>query len=213
MRLGVVAGDGFGGTRDDFFVRGFRRNAEYRDGFRRQTIFKTNLSNVEYIDVIRGPAAITFGQVSPGGVVNVVTKRPLEERRISAELRYGSFKDSLGLIDWSQPVTDKLAIRLVGSIQNAESFRDFTKIDRDAIAVSARYDATDRTRVELAYEYRYEARPLDRGTFALKTPNDVLKTPNELLGIPVSRRFGEPFDAFDVNFHYYEARVFHNFND
>ena len=209
---GVVAGDGFGGTRDDFFVRGFRRNAEYRDGFRRQTGFKTNLSNVEHIDVIRGPAAITFGQVSPGGVVNVVTKRPLEERRLAGELRYGSFKNSFGLIDWSQPVTDKLAIRLVGSIQNAESFRDFTKIDRDAIAVSARYDATDRTRVELAYEYRYEARPLDRGTFALKTPNGF-QTPNELLGIPISRRFGEPFEAFDVNFHYYEARVFHNFND
>ena len=209
---GVVAGDGFGGTRDDFFVRGFRRNAEYRDGFRRETIFKTNLSNVEHIDVIRGPAAITFGQVAPGGVVNVVTKRPLEERRISGELRYGSFKNSFGLIDWSQPVTDKLAIRLVGSIQDAESFRDFTKIDRDAIAVSARYDATDRTRVELAYEYRYEARPLDRGTFALTTPNGF-QTPNELLGIPISRRFGEPFEAFDVNFHYYEARVFHNFND
>ena len=209
---GVVAGDGFGGTRDDFFVRGFRRNAEYRDGFRRETIFKTNLSNVEHIDVIRGPAAITFGQVAPGGVVNVVTKRPLEERRLAGELRYGSFKNSFGLIDWSQPVTDKLAIRLVGSIQNAESFRDFTKIDRDAIAVSARYDATDHTRVELAYEYRYEARPLDRGTFALTTP-DSLQTPNELLGIPISRRFGEPFEAFDVNFHYYEARVFHHFND
>lgn len=209
---GVVAGDGFGGTRDDFLVRGFRRNAEYRDGFRRETTFKTNLSNVEHIDVIRGPAAITFGQVSPGGVVNVVTKRPLEERRLAGELRYGSFKNSFGLIDWSQPVTDKLAIRLVGSIQNAESFRDFTKIDRDAIAVSARYEATDHTRFELAYEYRYEARPLDRGTFGLKTPNG-LQTPNELLGIPISRRFGEPFDAFDVNFHYYEARVFHNFND
>ncbi|MFV0277326.1 MAG: TonB-dependent receptor plug domain-containing protein, partial [Parahaliea sp.] len=56
---GVVAGDGFGGTRDDFFIRGFRRNAEYRNGFRRQTSFKANLSNIEFTRVIRGPAAIT----------------------------------------------------------------------------------------------------------------------------------------------------------
>lgn len=209
---GVNAGDGFGGTRDDFFIRGFRRNAEYRDGFRRQTGFKTNLSNVERIEVIRGPAAITFGQVSPGGVVNVVTKRPLDARRLSGEFRYGSFDDILSLIDWSQPVSDDVAVRLVGSIKNANSFRDFTDIDRDAFAISARFDVSDRTAVGLAYEYRYESRPLDRGTLALPTPGGFVVA-NKLLGISFSRRFGEPFEDLDLKFHYVEGRLTHAFND
>ena len=49
---GISQSDGFGGTNDDFFVRGFRRNTVYRDGFRRATNFKTNLSNVDYTQVV-----------------------------------------------------------------------------------------------------------------------------------------------------------------
>lgn len=208
----VVAGDGFGGTRDDFFIRGFRRNAEYRDGFRRQTIFRTNLANVETVEVIRGPAAITFGQVAPGGVVNVVTKRPLDERRISGEARYGTFDDRFLLLDWSQPLSDKAAVRVVGSIQDAESFRDFTDINRDSLAISGKYDITPQTTLGLAYEYRNEGRPLDRGTFGVTTANGV-ETVNDLLDIPFSRRFGEPFEDFQVDFNYYEARLEHSFNE
>ncbi|MBL4671695.1 MAG: TonB-dependent receptor plug domain-containing protein [Arenicella sp.] len=86
---GITQSDGFGGTNDDFFIRGFRRNVVYRDGFRRATNFKTNLSNVDYTQVVRGPAAITYGQVEPGGLVDIVTKKPLDERRIAGEARVG----------------------------------------------------------------------------------------------------------------------------
>lgn len=46
---GVSAADGFGGTNDDFFIRGFRRNTVYRNGFRRTENFKANLVNTEYV--------------------------------------------------------------------------------------------------------------------------------------------------------------------
>ena len=45
---GVSQGDGFGGTNDDFFIRGFRRNTVYRNGFRRASNFKTNLTCLLY---------------------------------------------------------------------------------------------------------------------------------------------------------------------
>ncbi|MEM6300373.1 MAG: TonB-dependent receptor, partial [Pseudomonadota bacterium] len=207
---GITAGDGFGGTSDDFFVRGFRRNALYRNGFRRATGFKTNLTNIEYTQVIQGPASIRYGRVEPGGVVDVVTKQPLDEARFSGELRYGSFNDSLILIDWSQPVNDKAAIRLVGSIQDANSFRDFTDINRDTIAASFSYDFTESTRLLLSYEYRDESRPLDRGTIAIETP-DGFELVNELLDIPFSRRFGDPFEEFDTDFNFFEATLSHQF--
>ena len=71
---GAVAAAGFGGTQDDFRLRGFGANDDYRNGFRRASVFKANLANVDYVQVIRGPAAIIYGQVEPGGVVDVVTK-------------------------------------------------------------------------------------------------------------------------------------------
>ncbi|WP_334027669.1 TonB-dependent siderophore receptor [Alteromonas sp. P256] len=209
---GVSAGDGFGGTTDDFFIRGFRRNASYRNGFRRNSVFKENLANVEYTQVVKGPAAITYGQVEPGGVVDVVTKRPLSEQRIAGELRYGSFNDQFALFDYSQPITDDLAVRLVGSTQDAESFRDFTDIKRDNVAFSARYYLADSTQFDFAYEWREEARPLDRGTIAIETSQGP-QVINELLDVPFSQRFGSPWEIGEVDYQIAEFRVLHTFDD
>lgn len=209
---GVLAGDGFGGTRDDFYIRGFQRNNTYRDGFRRATSFNTNLSNLERVEVIRGPAALTFGQVSPGGVVNNVAKRPLEERRIAGELRAGRFDDYFGLVDYSQPITDDLGVRVVGSVQDSSSFREFTNIQRNSFALSVRYDVTPNTQLDFAYEYRTDQRPMDRGTFAVTTP-EGFGIVNDLLDIPIGRRFGNPFESFDLNFNYLEAGVKHDFSE
>ena len=208
----VLAGDGFGGTRDDFYVRGFRRNSTYRDGFRRATSFNSNLANLERVEVIRGPAALTFGQVTPGGVVNNVAKRPLDERRFSGELRAGRFDDYFGLLDFSQPINDKLGVRLVASRQDSESFREFTEIERDSYSLSVRYAATPATQLDFAYEYRTDQRPLDRGTFAVTTP-DGFGVVNDLLDIPIGRRFGNPFESFDLEFNYFEAGIKHSFSD
>jgi iron complex outermembrane receptor protein len=210
---GITQSDGFGGTNDDFLIRGFRRNVVYRNGFRRGTNFRTNLSNLEYIQVVRGPASITYGQVEPGGLVDVVTKKPLDERRISGEIRYGSFDDLLVLADWSQPITDDLAVRLVASTQDANSFRHFTDISRDTVALSARWDVTDGTRLDLAYEFRDESRPLDRGTVTVRTGADTREIVNNLLDVPISRRFGEPFEIFESEFHFVEATLEQDFSD
>jgi len=205
---GITQSDGFGGTNDDFFLRGFRRNTVYRDGLRRRSNFKTNTTNLERIEVIKGPAAINFGQVEPGGLVNVVTKKPLPEPRTYVELRGGRYDDYLALLDVSRPVTDRFSFRVNGSIQNAESFRDFTDIDRDVIAVTGRYQLTPATRLDVSYEYRNESRPLDRGTIAVPTPDGS----REIVDTPRSRRFGEPFEEFDTTFQFYDVDLTHEFN-
>ncbi|MEM1222674.1 MAG: TonB-dependent receptor [Verrucomicrobiota bacterium] len=209
---GISAGDGFGGAQDDFFLRGFRRNAIYRNGFRRQTAFKTNLSNIEYTQIVSGPAAITYGQVEPGGIVDVVTKKPLDYQRFAGEFRYGSYEDFFTLLDYSTPVSESAAIRIVGSIQDAESFRDFTDINRDTIAITGRIDLTDRTKLIIGHEYREESRPVDRGTVALNTI-DGPQIINEVLSIPDSRRFGDPFELYEVTFNFTEATLRHEFNE
>ncbi|ABG39966.1 TonB-dependent siderophore receptor [Paraglaciecola sp. T6c] len=208
---GISLGDGFGGTNDDFLIRGFRRNTVYRNGFRRETNFKTNLSNLEYMQVVRGPASITYGQVEPGGLVDVVTKKPLVESRISGEARFGSYDDGFFLLDISQPISEKAGVRVVASTQDSESFRDFTDISRDTISISGGIDITDATSLDLSYEYRDESRPLDRGTITVPTA-DGREVINELLDIPLSRRFGEAFEVFESEFNFAEATLSHELN-
>jgi len=192
---GITLSDGFGGTNDDFLIRGFRRNAVYRNGFRLGSNFRVNTTNLDRIEVIKGPASITFGQVEPGGVVNIETKRPLDQRRYYAEGRAARYEDYFGLVDVSQPI-DAIGggIRLNASTQSAESFRDFTDIDRDFASLSLRARPFDGTTVEFNYEYRDESRPLDRGTVTLPDGQGG----REIADLPRSRRLGEPFENFAV---------------
>lgn len=79
---GISFSDGFGGSNNDFPIRGFRRNTVYRNGLRVRSNFRVNTSNLARVDVVKGPASITYGQVEPGGLVDVVTKQPLDDRRL-----------------------------------------------------------------------------------------------------------------------------------
>jgi len=202
---GITQGDGFGGTNDDYFIRGFRRNTVYRDGLRRRSNFKTNTTNVERVEIVKGPAAIGFGQVEPGGLVNIVTKKPLDEPRNYVELRGGRFDDYFALLDVSQPVTERFALRINASMHDSESFRDFTEIQRDVVALTGVFDVSDATRLDLSYEYRDESRPLDRGTIAVPTP-DGSRT---IVDTPRSRRFGEAFEIFDTQFEFFSLDITH----
>lgn len=208
---GVSAGDGFGGTNDDFFMRGFRRNAVYRNGFKITSNFKANLSNTEYVQLVKGPAAITYGQVVPGGVVDVRTKQPMSKQRIAGEVRYGSFNDKFAMIDYSQPISEDLDIRVVASTQDAESFRDFSEIKRDTVAFSSRYFVSDTTQMNLAYEWRDESRPLDRGTIAIET-SEGPQIINDLLDVPFSQRFGSPWEIAEIEYQIVEWGFKHEFN-
>lgn len=206
---GVMQSDGFGGTNDDFFLRGYRRNTVYRNGFRRRSNFRINTTNLERIEVVKGPASIGFGQVEPGGLVNVVTKRPLGEPRGYVELRGGRWDDYFVLLDISRPLGDFFSFRVNGSLHDAESFRDFAEIERDVLAATGRFQFTDATTLDVSVEYRDEARPLDRGTIAVPVPGGT----RAIVDTPRSRRFGEPFESFETELEFYSIDLNHAFND
>jgi len=192
---GITLSDGFGGTNDDFLIRGFRRNQVYRNGFRLGSNFRVNTTNLDRIEVIKGPASITFGQVEPGGLVNIETKRPLDESRYYAEGRAARYDDYFGLVDISQPVEAMGGgLRINASMQRANSFRDFSDIDRDFVSLSASAKPFSGTTLEFNYEYRDESRPLDRGTVTVPDGQGG----RSIADLPRSRRLGEPFERFAV---------------
>lgn len=210
---GISLSDGFGGTNDDFFLRGYRRNTVYRDGLRRRSNFKINTTNIERVEVIKGPASIGFGQVEPGGLVNIVTKAPLDEPWNYVELRGGRWNDLMALLDVSRPVEETFGFRVVASLQDAESFRDFTTIKRNVIAANGEFRLTDATALGVSLEYRDEERPLDRGTIAVPVPGGTRSIVNEITDIPRSRRFGEDFEIFETEFQFYSVDLTHAFNE
>jgi len=207
---GVTEGDGFGGTRDDFLIRGFRRFNKFRNGIEVGGTFRTIPSNVERIEVIKGPGSITFGRVEPGGVVNIVTKKPKPEPRYFFEARAGEEEDFFFLADINAPLTSdgSLQARLNASLQDSESFRNFTKIESEVIAPSVRWAPMEGTAFTLSYTYRTDDRPLDRGFVTLPDGEGGRVVPED---IPRSRRFGEPWEVRETEDHRFELNAEHSF--
>jgi iron complex outermembrane recepter protein len=94
-----------------FVVRGFGGNISYRNGqYRRQLLTTWNIDQVE---VIKGPAAIFFGAVRPGGIVNYLTKKPvLTGDFTEVNIAVGNEGFYKGEFYHNQKINDKLAIRV-----------------------------------------------------------------------------------------------------
>lgn len=101
---------GFDTRYDAFFLRGFPAfyNGMFRDGLRQyngpSAWFKTEPYGIEGVTILKGPASSLYGVSGPGGIVNVVTKRPKDEEYREIELLAGEHNRFQAALDASGPV-------------------------------------------------------------------------------------------------------------
>jgi len=99
-------------------LRGFPINSRLRNGLLRYNAY--TLDNVERVEVIKGPAAVFFGNAFPGGVINYVTKQPsFSKIPTSLTYSYSGYDSRIGgervTLDTNQVFSDKAAMRIVGA--------------------------------------------------------------------------------------------------
>ncbi|BAU15786.1 ferrichrome iron receptor (plasmid) [Leptolyngbya sp. NIES-3755] len=207
---GVFNGNPFGGTLDSFNIRGFNDATTLRDGIR-DSIAENGLTlrdfaNVEQIEVLKGPASVLYGNVEPGGVINVVTKQPLATPFYGADLSIGSYNFYRPSFDFSGPLTSDRAVRyrLNVAYENAGSFRDFVNSERVFAAPVLSWKIGDRTDLSINSSYLYDRRTFDRGIVAFGSG---------VADIPTNRFLGERGDFRDVNQFSIGYRLEHRFNE
>jgi catecholate siderophore receptor len=170
----VAAGEG---RRDQFFIRGFSAlGDQFIDGVRDDAPYYRDLSNVEQLEVVKGPSAVLFGRGSSGGIINRTTKKPnVFERLGTVETNFGSYGFKRGMVDYGQPfVQDKFAFRLVGAFEQTGSFRHFFEQKRYNLAPSLAWKPTEKTDVVFQFEYLNDERTPDRGIASFRgRPIDV----------------------------------------
>jgi iron complex outermembrane receptor protein len=139
--------------------------------------------------VLKGPASTLYGILDPGGLINVVTKRPQTTFGGSVSAT-SSFGGGTGDVDVTGPIEGtRLAYRLVGEYQNEDYWRNFGKEKSTFIAPSLTWFGDDAT-VSVLYSHRDYNTPFDRGTiFDLKTKQPV--------NVSRETRFDEPFNITD----------------
>jgi iron complex outermembrane receptor protein len=188
---GVNVPHSTGSRAEAFTVRGFTSIANtYRDGYRNDfnsNRSNTELSNVERVEVLKGPASILYGRLDPSGVVNLVTKKPLADHYYSLQFQGGSFRYLRPQLDFAGPLTRgrNLLYRLNLAYENADTFRDFNERERFFAAPSVNWIVGTKTTVLFEGEYLQDRRLVDRGLVSLPFAGGIAP-------IPFSRFLGDP---------------------
>ena len=176
--------------------------------------------NLERIEVIKGPASITFASANAGGSINMVTKKPLSVNRKEVDLTIGSYGTIRSTLDFTGPLekSKSLLYRLNLGYENSQSFRDLQGNKSYVIAPTISYVPNEKTRVNLELVFTNTNSKLDRGqpifgvkkgqsadlrttpiNFAIGASNDYNKNINLTVMSSLSHQFS---DKVGVNMAY-----------
>jgi iron complex outermembrane receptor protein len=158
---GVSAASRGGDDRYDWFsIRGFDASTSlFRDGLQAQGgDSKIEPYALERIEVLKGPASILYGQVSPGGMINAVTKRPSQDNFGEVETLVGTDNHTEGRADVSASLNDDktLAARMVLLKKNSDTSVKYSKDDRDYAMLSLAWTPDDGTSLTVMGDYRHD---------------------------------------------------------
>ncbi|WP_041116037.1 TonB-dependent siderophore receptor [Pseudomonas protegens] len=209
---GITQTNTLGGTQDAVLLRGFgdnRNGSIMRDSM---PVVQGRALNAtaERVEVIKGPSSLLYGIQDPGGVINIVSKKPELQQSTALTVRgstYGSGKNgSGGSLDTTGPLGDSgLAYRLVVDHEDEDYWRNFGTHRESLVAPSLAWYG-ERTKVLLAYEHREFLTPFDRGTA-------IDPKTNHPLDIPATRRLDEPFNNMEGRSDLYRFEVDHELSD
>ena len=121
-----------GNVQESFGARGYSFGSTnlFKNGSRINSGAMPEMSSLEKVEVLKGSAAILYGQVAPGGILNMVTKQPKFRQGGEVSMRIGSYSLYKPAFDIYGPISNNIAYRLNGTYENAQSFRDGVASER-----------------------------------------------------------------------------------
>ncbi|QNH02560.1 TonB-dependent siderophore receptor [Pseudomonas sediminis] len=163
---GMTQSNTLAGTQDGFVKRGFGGNADgsiLRDGIR-SSLSRNFSATTERVEVLKGPASLLYGALEPGGLINVISKKPQYQWGTQLSADSYSFGGGSLAVDVTGPIADSgLAFRLIAEHQHEDYWRNFGEEEHSLIAPSLSWEG-ERLRLNIAYEYKEYSSPVDRGT-------------------------------------------------
>ena len=207
-----VSGVTFGGTdlgrNLQFSIRGFDEAPILRNGFRQfGSDVVTETANLEQVEVLKGPASVLYGEIEPGGLINLVTKKPTSEPFYEIQGQFGNRSFISPSLDISGPLTEdgSLLYRLNALYRSSDDIQDVDpNIERFYISPVITWKIGDRTDVNFELEYFNEERPPSFGVPAIG---------DEIADIPFDRITNEPDDFSEEEFISVGYDLEHRFND
>lgn len=148
---GVTTGAfGYDPRFDQIYIRGIETttSGDFRDGLRQPIMtygsFATEVYTLDRIEILKGPVSVMYGAASAAGIVNRISKLPLEEEHREVELQYGTIGRKQAAFDFGGPINDEMFYRVVGLARDGEGSYDIAD-DRYLLQPSFTWKPDDST--------------------------------------------------------------------
>lgn len=180
---GVYVGSARGGAQESFFSRGYdmSTNNMFKNGFRYNAGSIPEVASLEKVEFLKGGSALLYGNVAPGGILNLVTKTPSFKNGGEITMQAGSYAYYKPSFDFYGPLNKNIAYRLNASYENSESFRDVVKNERLYINPSLLFNVSDKTQITVQGDYLKAYWTPDFGTGVIG---------KEILDVPRNNYYG-----------------------
>ncbi|MDF2190576.1 TonB-dependent siderophore receptor [Paraflavitalea sp. CAU 1676] len=208
---GAVRLEHWGDMYTNIHMRGSQIQA-FRNGFNVVSSFwgplTEDMSIVDHIEFVKGPAGFMLANGDPSGMYNVVTKKPTGQSKGEASLTVGSYDLYRAALDLDGKLSKdgKLLYRLNLAAQNKKSFRDFEYNNRYTFAPVISYQVDEKTKITAEYVLQ-NARMSDVGSFYVFNPNGYA-------ALPRNTTFLQPgLEPTKINDHSFSVNVQHDLNE
>ncbi|WP_281635939.1 TonB-dependent siderophore receptor [Flavobacterium marginilacus] len=203
---GVYVGSARGGANESLWSRGYSMDANnmFKNGFRYNGGSIPDVASLERVEFLKGGSALLFGNVTPGGILNLVTKTPKFTEGGQLSMQMGSYAFYKPSIDFYGPINKSIAYRFNASYENSESFRDFVKNDRIYLNPSLLFKISDKTQITAQGDYLSADWTPDFGTGIVD---------KQILDIPKNVYYGALWSTGNTKSSSASVFVNHDFND
>lgn len=171
----IQRGNSHGSTTESFHIRGFLATTYAVDGMMTNSQVVrpevlSDLANIERVEVLKGPASVLYGRGNPGGLINLVTRKPTFEPQAEIKAQAGSwdFYRLQTYVSGALDPAETLAGGLAMAWQTDGGYRHtFHDRERNYIAPTLRWQPNDSTTVDIGLEYTELKGPYDRGLLVI----------------------------------------------
>lgn len=184
---GITRLNDFGGTWDNYAIRGFSNTdgGQLLNGFASNRGYgpQRDVSSVERIEFLKGPAAALYGSSEPGGTLNIVTKKPQFTPAHKAGVQVGGHGYRRATLDTTGPLGTDVAYRLNVAAEDGASRTALVDNRKMVVAPSLTWNLGANTVLNYEAEFIRIRTPLDRG---------IVQVRGNVGALPSDRYLGDP---------------------
>jgi iron complex outermembrane receptor protein len=158
----------------------------YRDGFAFDGMVPSDATDIDRVEVLKGPASVLYGRAASSGIVNLITKEPLPSTHYTFSFQADRFGAVRPTFDITGPIgsSDKLFYRLNAELADTSTFRNYFHDRRYFLAPALTWKPGKATTMRFLVEYMHGSTTTDYG---------IPSVGDRPAPVPISSYYGEPW--------------------